>query len=499
MANRLNQTITRLSLYKKLFKQTAVYGIATVFPRMLGFILVPFYIEYFKDASEYGVFSTVFAYLIFFNVVLSYGMETTFFRFFNKEENKENVISTAQLSLLFSTVLFFIVSWFSTETISQFFGFEVSFIQFTIGILTLDALVVLPFSRLRAQGKTMKYAGLKIANVTLNLILNVFFLVFLPKIAAANPNGFFASIYIENYQVTYVFISLLVASAFTFLALLPSYFSFKWKFDIALYKKMLRYSWPILIAGLAFAINEQFDKILLEALLDPETSKEVTGIYSACYKLGLFMVLFRTAYSLGVEPFFFSHAKEKNAPQTYATITKYFVIIGSLMLLVIVVFADVLKVLLIPKEEFWGAMDIVPLIILANFFLGIYTNLSVWYKLIDKTYIGAIISVVGAIITLAVNVVFIPKYSFYASAAATLLAYGSMMVLSYYLGRKKYPIPYDFKAILTYLVLAITLSAVSFYVTALRTTYVFGIVAIIGFCYYIFRQEKELIHKILKR
>ena len=488
-----------MSLYKKLFKQTAVYGIATVFPRMLGFILVPFYIEYFKDASEYGVFSTVFAYLIFFNVVLSYGMETTFFRFFNKEENKETVVSTAQISLLFSTLLFFVVSWFSTDTISRFFGFEVSFIQFTIGILTLDALVVLPFSRLRAQGKTTKYAGLKIANVTLNLILNIFFLVFLPKIAAANPSGFFASIYIENYQVAYVFISLLIASALTFLALLPSYFSFKWKFDAVLYKKMLRYSWPILIAGLAFAINEQFDKILLEALLPAETSKEVTGIYSACYKLGLFMVLFRTAYSLGVEPFFFSHAKEKNAPQTYATITKYFVIVGSLMLLVIVVFADVLKVLLIPKEEFWGAMDIVPLIILANFFLGIYTNLSVWYKLIDKTYIGAIISVVGAIITLLINFVFIPKYSFYASAAATLLAYGSMMVLSYYLGRKKYPIPYDFKAILTYLVFAITLSSISFYVPFLRATYVFGIVSILGFSYYIFSQEKELIHKILKR
>ena len=168
-----------MSLYKNLFRQTAVYGIATVFPRMLGFILVPFYIEYFKDASEYGVFSTVFAYLIFFNVVLSYGMETTFFRFFNKEENKETVVSTAQISLLFSTLLFFVVSWFSTDTISRFFGFEVSFIQFTIGILTLDALVVLPFSRLRAQGKTMKYAGLKIANVTLNLILNIFLNVYL--------------------------------------------------------------------------------------------------------------------------------------------------------------------------------------------------------------------------------------------------------------------------------------------------------------------------------
>jgi O-antigen/teichoic acid export membrane protein len=155
--------------------------------------------------------------------------------------------------------------------------------------------------------------------------------------------------------------------------------------------------------------------------------------------------------------------------------------------------------LFIPKEEFWGAMDIVPLIILANFFLGIYTNLSVWYKLIDKTYIGAIISVVGAIITLVINFVFIPKYSFYASAAATLLAYGSMMMLSYYLGRKKYPIPYDFKAILTYLVLAITLSSISFYVPILRATYVFGIVSILGFSYYIFRQEKELIHKILKR
>ncbi len=228
-----------------------------------------------------------------------------------------------------------------------------------------------------------------------------------------------------------------------------------------------------MVAGLAFAVNEHFDKILLGYLLPENLAKSEVGAYSACYKLGLFMVLFATAFRLGIEPFFFSHAKNENAPQTYALITKYFVILGSLILLGVIVFADVLKLMLLHDKAYWEAMKVVPLIILANFFLGIYNNLSVWYKLTDQTKIGAYISIVGAIVTLVLNYFLIPKYSYYGSAIATISAYGSMMLISYILGNKYYPIPYDMNKIGAYLGVSIVFSI--FHFTDSERNYYVGI------------------------
>ena len=259
---------------------------------------------------------------------------------------------------------------------------------------------------------------------------------------------------------------------------------------------MIRYGFPILLAGIAFAINEHFDKILLEKM---HVSKSDIGAYSACYKIGMFMVLFRTAYTLGIEPFFFSHAGSENASQTYATITKYFVIAGSFILLFVIVFIDILKHILVPNSSYWDAIKVVPLIILANFFLGIYTNLSVWYKLIDKTIIGAYISIFGAIITLILNFLLVPTMSYYGSAIATIAAYGSMMFVSYYLGQKNYPIPYEINKLASYISIAVVFSALSFYVKIFRESYIFGIFALAIFGFYIFKNEKKLILKIIKR
>ena len=287
------------------------------------------------------------------------------------------------------------------------------------------------------------------------------------------------------------------------MVLSPDYFLLKWKFDFGLWKRMMKYGLPIMVAGIAFAINEQFDKILLGKLLPANIADAQVGVYSACYKLGLFMVLYRTAYTLGIEPFFFSHASNENAPQTYATITKYFVIFGSFILLTVIVFADVFKVLMIRDSSYWEAMKVVPLIILANFFLGIYTNLSVWYKLIDKTHIGAYISIVGAVVTLVLNFSLIPimqekGYGGYmGSAIATIGAYGTMMLISYILGNKYYPIPYDIKKISAYLGLSIGFSIVSFYY--FRENYFVGIPLLILFMYFIYHNEKETLKRILKR
>ena len=435
--------------------------------------------------------------LLFFNVILAYGMETAFFRFYNTEENKKSVVETSMVSIFWSTLVFLAVALLFRNSVSNFINIDVQYITYIIWILALDALVIIPFSKLRAYQRPLFYAIIKIGNVVVNLGLNLFFLIYLPKIAIAYPDSFISTFYFEGFQVGYIFISNIAASLLTFLVLLSNYFQIKWKFNFSLWKRMMKYGFPILIAGIAFAINDQFDKILLNYLLPADVAEAQVGIYSACYKLGLFMVLFRTAYTLGIEPFFFSHASNENAKETYATITKYFVIFGSLMTLGVIVFADILKLVMIRDSSYWNAMGVVPLIILANFFLGIYTNLSVWYKLTNQTHIGAYISIVGAIITLLLNYLLIPTMSYYGSAIATIAAYGTMMLISYILGNKYYPIPYDMKKIGAYLGISIVFSIVYFYL--FRENYFVGIPMLLVFTYFIYYNEKEIINRIIKR
>jgi O-antigen/teichoic acid export membrane protein len=462
---------------------------------MFSFLLVPLYTDLLPK-EEYGKLSVIFAFMIFFNVILAYGMETAFFRFYSKESNKESVVETSMVSIFWTTIAFLFIALLSRNYLAEWSGIDAQYIGYTIWILALDALVIIPFSKLRAFQKSMVYAVIKIGNVLVNLILSVVFLIYIPQLIEANPNGLLSSLYVENFQIGYIFMANIIASLLTFVALSPDYVYLKWKFDFDLWKRMMGYGLPILVAGIAFAINEQFDKILLAKLLPSNIATAEVGVYSACYKLGLFMVLYRTAYTLGIEPFFFSHSSDKNAPQTYATVTKYFVIFGSFILLSVIVFADLFKLLMIRDSSYWVAMKVVPLIILANFFLGIYTNLSVWYKLIDKTYYGAYISIVGAIITLVLNFLLIPSMSYYGSAIATIAAYGSMMFISYYLGNKYYPIPYDLKKIGGYLSLSIFFSAVSFY--GFRENYFVGISLLIAFLYFIYYHEKETLIKIIK-
>ena len=490
-----------MSLYKNLFKQTAIYGLAMVLPRMLSFFLVRLYTnpDVMPNPAEYGDLTIVMSYMVFLNVLLSYRFETAFFRFYNSESDKKKVITTSTISIFWTSIIFLFVAMIFRKSIAHFANVDVQYITFSIWILVLDSIVVIPFSKLRANQRPIRYATIKIGNVLVNLALNFFFLLYLPKIAPSNPNGFFATIYRENFQVGYVFIANIIASLLTFIVLSPHYLKINWRIDKLLWKKMMNYGLPILFAGIAFAINEHFDKILLSDLLPATIAKSEVGTYAACYKLGLFMVLFRTAYTMGIEPFFFSHASNENAPQTYATITKYFVIFGSFISLSVIVFADLLKIILIPNPSYWSAMKVVPLIVFANFFLGIYTNLSVWYKLIDKTKIGAYISLVGAVVTLLFNFLLIPLISYMGSAIATIAAYGCMMLISYSLGKKEYPIPYDMKRIFGYLTLSILFSAISFYIPTIRENYYVKVLLLAIFLYFIYYSEKETLLRIIKR
>ncbi|WP_430614771.1 polysaccharide biosynthesis C-terminal domain-containing protein [Flavobacterium sp. JP2137] len=484
-----------MSIYKKIFKQTAIYGLATVFPKLLGFFLVSFHTSFMAN-NVYGEYNIVFSVMMFFNVVLAFGMETAFFRFYNLRDEKREVVNNSMLYLTITSLLFLTVGLSTQSYWSAYLQVDTTIIQYLIWILVLDALVIIPFSKLRANQRPAFYSAVKMGNVLVNVSLNIFFLYGLPQLADAYPESFFGSIYVEGQQVQYVFLANLIASALTLLVFASDYLKITLSFNVALSKQMIKYGFPVMIGGLAFAINESFDKILLGRLLPPDIALIEVGKYAACYKLGLFMVLFRQAYTLGIEPFFFNYAKNEDAPTKYATITKYFAIIGSLIMLCVIVFVDILKPIMIPNPTYWEAMKVVPLIILANFCLGIYTNLSVWYKLRDKTIIGAYISIFGAVLTIVLNYALIPIWSYVGSAIATLIAYGSMMLISYVLGNRYYPIPYNKKAIVGYTGMSIAFSAIYFY--GFRENYWVGVAFIAIFLGFLYKYEGKLLRNIIK-
>lgn len=484
-----------MSVFKKLFKQTFIYGLATVLPRVLAVILVPLYTTVMLP-EEYGIYSTLMAYLILGNVLLSYGMETAFFRFITKDGTQQKIVqSTTLTSITVSTFLFLGITLLFTNQIATVAEFKPEYVTYGLLIVALDALVVLPFAWFRVNERPMRYAVVKIFNVVVNLAFNLFFLLLLPKLAV--NSSFWNSLWFPENKVAYVFIANLIASAVTLLVLLPLYVKIGFGFNKTIWKQMMKYAIPVLIAGIAFSVNEAFDRILLKYLLPENIAETQVGLYSACYKLGMFMTLFVMAFRLGIEPFFFNHSGHENAKNTYATITKYFTLFGCLILLVVVVYIDVFKRILIPNSQYWEALKIVPLILLANLFLGIYHNLSVWYKVTDRTKFGAYISVFAAIVTIVLNYVLIPIIGYMGSAIATLAAYGSMMVLSYLYGRKYYDVPYEVKKISGYLLLAIGFSAISFY--AFNGNIWLGTALLVLFAVIMFYSEKKEFLKIIRK
>jgi O-antigen/teichoic acid export membrane protein len=485
-----------LNPLKKLFKQTFIYGLATVLPRMLSFLLLPLYTEVLATAG-FGEVSVIFSWFAIFNVILAYGMETAFFRFYTRAVDRKTVVTTSLISIGATTILFVVLAFLFKEAVAGFTNIDGKYIGYTIWILALDALVIVPFAWLRANEKPMRYALVKITNVAINFGLNLFFLILLPQIVADNPDSSFNALYRTNFEISYIFISNLIASGITLLLMLRLYFRRPYVFDKALWLQMMHYALPVLVAGIAFTINEVFDKIMLSYLLPEDIAESEIGKYSACYKLAMFMTLFATAFRMGIEPFFFSHSTSDKPQRAYAQITNYFVILGSIILLGVVVFADVLKFILVRDDSYWEAMSIVPIIVLASFCLGIYHNLSVWYKVTDRTKFGAYISLIGAILTIIINFAFIPYFGYVASAVATLVAYASMVILSFFFGRMYYPIPYNHRKITFYLVVSILFSMLSFY--AFDRNLIIGSIFFIIFLGIVYRLESDKLKQIFLR
>ncbi len=438
------------------------------------------------ETSSYSDNTVFYVYAAFFNVLLTYGMETAFFRFFSKSEDKQKVFSTAFISLIVTTILFLVVVLIFNEQLAAIVNLNQTYFNLLIGVLVLDTIVAIPFAYLRATGRPLKFTAIKLSNVIVFVVLNYFFLWAIPKFQI-DYSG-----YDKTDLVKYIFISNLAASGVTLLLLSPYFFRTKLQFSKTIFKQLISYGWPIMVAGLAYVVNENFDKWLLPDML----GKDINGAYSGCYKIGVFMTIFIQAFRLGAEPFFFNHSNEKNAKETYATIMKYFVIFGSLMLVFIMAYLDLFKAFLVKDESYWIAIDIVPIILLANLCLGIYFNLAIWYKLTDKTRYGMYLSIVGAIITIAFNYIMIPRIGFMASAWATLFAYGVMMLISYVLGQKHYKVPYNVKSIVGYLVLAIVFSIIT--LNPISNYYInTGLVLV--FLAIVFLSEKKELKQLLKR
>ena len=419
---------------KKLASQTAIYGLSSVVGRLLNYLLVPLYTRYFLPA-EYGVVTELYAYVAFLVVLLTYGMETAFFRFSKKEETTK-VYSTTLISLLISSVVFVGLIFLNSSAISQWLGYanHPEYIQFFALIIGMDAVASISFAKLREQDKAMRFAFIRIVNIMINIGLNLYFIVY------------------QEYGIAYIFIANLVASVITLLMLFPQMIGSSWVFDKKLWKKMMIYALPLLIAGLAGMTNETIDRILLKHLL-PNTDMAASelGLYGAFYKLSIIMILFIQTFRFAAEPFFFAQEKEGNSRKIYADVLKYFTIIMAFIFLGVTIFYDVIKGFLGSEYHDERGFLVVSILLLANLFLGIYYNLSIWYKLTEKTKYGAYLSIFGAIITLSLNFTLIPVLGFVGCAWATLVCYFSMTVASYYLGKRHFSVPYQVKRIALYL------------------------------------------------
>jgi len=373
-----------------------------------------------------------------------------------------------------------------STTISDLLRINPDFYTLLVSITLIDTLVVIPFAYLRVTGKPVKFAIIKLINVLIIVLLNILLL-------SKNYGSESLRQLIEVEQpVSYIFIANLVASLTVLALVLPYFFKVKLVFDSEVYKQMLKYGWPIMVAGIAFVLNENLDKWLLPVF----KGKAINGAYAACYKLAVFMTLFIQAFRMGAEPFFFNYAKEKHAKTTYAMIMKYFVIVGVFGLMLITIYIDLIRPFLIQKESYLIALDIVPLILLANLCLGIYHNLSVWYKLTNQTKYGMYISIMGAAMTIVLNLVFIPKYGFMACAYTTVFAYGLMMILSYVMGKKHYPVPYDVRRISIYFGYGIITSFSTYYIFDKQI--IIGSVFLLGYLIIIWVLEKQDFKRILK-
>lgn len=492
-----------MSVLKKLAGQTALYGLSSMLGRALNFLLVPFYTAVLVPA-EFGIMTELYAYVAFLNVLYLFGMETAYFRFANKEGSDENTIFNNVQSLILITSLFFSATLIIfSQNIASILDYpdKSNFIVWLAIILATDAIVSIPFARLRHEKKAGLFASTKVINIILNILLNLFFLVFCKKIYQGEflqeLRPLVDIIYNPTLDVGYIFLSNLIANLLFIPMLWKSFVRYRFELNFKLLQPMFIYAYPLLFMGLAGMTNEVLSRIMLKEVL-PEsfypnwTNLEALGIFGACYRLSMFMSLAIQSFRYAAEPFFFSQAQDKNSPAIFAKVMKWFVILCLLIFLVVSLNLNIFG-LILTNPIYREGLLIVPFLLLGNLFLGVYYNLSVWFKLTDKTYYGTMISIGGAIVTLIFNLLLIPIIGFMGSAITTLICYFLMALASYILGQKYYPIPYPALSIISYLLFSCALVVISIYFkfSDLIVSFAFNLVLLLAYIGLVFLFEKK--------
>ncbi|RYU78840.1 oligosaccharide flippase family protein [Hymenobacter persicinus] len=492
-----------MSIVKKLVSQTAVYGVSSILGRVLTFLLVPLYTRKFA-AAEYGIVTELFSYVAFFNILFTYGMETTYFRFAHQPGADRPALYGKVFSLLLVTSTLFsglLVVLATPIANALHYPGQDKYIIWLALILGVDAVTAIPFARLRLENKARKVATVRFLNILVNVGLNLFFIVLCRDVYAGKYlpglRPLVAAIYNPALGVGYVFLANLVANALYVPLLWRELSDFRFKLDLAVLRPMLKYAYPLMLMGLAGMVNETLDRPLLkywlpEGFYPGQSNMTAVGIYGACYKFAMFMQLVIQAFRYAAEPFFFSQSTEKNSPATFALILKWFTLCCAFIFVFISLNAEDFARFLLGRPEYRAGLGIVPVLLLANLFLGMYYNLSVWFKLTDKTYFGTYISFGGAALTILLNFFLIPLIGYMGSALTTLACYFMMAMVCWYLGNQHYPIPYPMQRLGLWLLLAIGLVAVGWYVPVadywLRHAFHLGLSA--GFAGLVFLVER---------
>ncbi len=491
-----------MSGIKKLAGQTVWYGFSSIAARFINYLLTP-YLTMVLTKADYGKLGLVYAAIPLLNVVFTYGFETAYFRFANRQEYETTIYNTASISLITSTLFLGSILWMFQGALAEFSGVAdyPVLIQLSIIIIILDTFSTMPYARLRQQGRPRKYAFVRIAGILVNIAATVFFLSFCPG-AIKNNNHTWVNLFYNSdvNPVVYVVVANVIQSSFTLLILSGEIGAVKLEFNTKLWKEMMIYSLPLVVAGMGGMINETFDRIMLRWWVpgDITFKEEQVGVYNACYKLSILITLFIQAFRMAAEPFFFKQMDSAEPQKTYARVMKFFVITVTFMFLVVSLFIPVWRYFIAPKH--WEGLGVVPILLLANIFLGIYYNLSIWYKLGKKTMAGAYITIFGAGITIVINYLFIPRFGFMACAWATLICYGTMMVISFLWGQREYRIPYAWKKLLAYIAIVVLIFFVYKGITFIITNNVFSLIlaSILLFAYswFILLVEKKEFQKL---
>ncbi|MEO6893858.1 MAG: polysaccharide biosynthesis C-terminal domain-containing protein, partial [Ginsengibacter sp.] len=445
-----------MSSIKKLAGQTMWYGVSSIAARFINYLLTPYLTYTLAKTSDYGKMGLIYAAIPILNVIFTYGFETTYFRFSSRKEYKSTLYDTSALSLIFSTLLLTTLLWLARDSFASIIGLDdVPTIAYLgIFIIAFDSLGTIPFAKLRLEERPRKFALIKVGGILINIFFTWFFIGYCPSQIASNSNSFVLLFYNSNTNpIVYVLIANLIQSVLTLVLLSKEISMIKLKFNFILWKQMMIYSLPLIIVGMGGMVNETFDRLMLRWWLPVSSTvaEQQVGIYNASYKLAILITLFVAAFKLGAEPFFFKQAEGQNPQKVYARVMKFFVIVVTIMFLLVSLYLPIWKHFIGPK--YWAGLRVVPILLLANIFLGIYYNLSIWYKLTQKTLSGAYITMIGATITVILNYLFIPKYGYMACAWATFICYFCMMVICYLWGQKEYKIPYAWKKLMAYIVI----------------------------------------------